>query len=222
MSRSSFDQAGNVCRKRVRIAANEQMDVIGLNSQFDHTPVVFFCHFLDDLFESITNWADQRFPSPLRTKDHVIHHQMDCMAFMCVFHVDTIPYNNRKGKHSPPIGAGFSSPAWKDRGFQARFLCNPSLEGWRTIMNSFLLAHKEDAHAERFALVKGNFASASSIFEGVGHLLLIKKGARLMQITRFEVEGKRPLASSLQCLQHATRAIGGEQVNGGFSKTKRS
>ncbi len=33
---------------------------------------------------------------------------MNIMAIMFVFHVDTIPYNNRIGKGTAPAGAGFS------------------------------------------------------------------------------------------------------------------
>jgi hypothetical protein len=37
---------------------------------------------------------------------------------MFVFHVDTIPYNNRIGKGTAPAGAGFSSPLGKTGAFK--------------------------------------------------------------------------------------------------------
>jgi hypothetical protein len=53
---------------------------------------------LNDLLQSVMDWTDQHFSSPLRTKDYVVHNQMDCMALVCIFHVDTIAYNNRISK----------------------------------------------------------------------------------------------------------------------------
>ena len=84
------------------------MDMIWLNSYLNDAPLVFRDHFLNDLLQPIMDGTMQYFLSPFWTENNMIDNQMNIMAIMFVFHVDTIPYNNRIGKGTAPAGAGFS------------------------------------------------------------------------------------------------------------------
>jgi len=72
MRGTALYQAGNVRRQRVGIGLHEQMHVIWLNCQFDNFPPVFFCHFTDDLRETVTYWPYQYLAPSFRAKEKMI------------------------------------------------------------------------------------------------------------------------------------------------------
>ena len=63
------DEPGNVRRQRVRIGPDEQVDMIGLDRQRDDLPIVFMCHLVHDLLQTVMYWLDKHSPMPLGTPD---------------------------------------------------------------------------------------------------------------------------------------------------------
>ena len=64
-----LDEPGNVRRQRVRIGPDEQVDMMGLDRQRDDLPIVFMCHLVNDVLQTVMYWPDKHPPTPLGTPD---------------------------------------------------------------------------------------------------------------------------------------------------------
>jgi hypothetical protein len=111
--RTSFDDASNICRKRARIAPEKEMDMIWLNSYLNDAPLVFRDHFLNDLLQPIMDGTMQYFLSPFWTENNMIDNQMNIMAIVLVFHVDTLPQINKSVQAFSACGRGLFIPGLK-------------------------------------------------------------------------------------------------------------
>ena len=58
------------------------MDMIGLDGKFHNLPVVFGCHLLNDLLQTVIDWPHQHLSSALWAKDDVLENMMDGMLFV--------------------------------------------------------------------------------------------------------------------------------------------
>src|SRR5713226_2349232 len=94
MRRPTFDESCNVRGPGVEIASHEQMNMIGLDCQFDDLPSVLIHYFSNDLFQTVRYRTNQDFPASFGTPDDMVDDQMDGLLFMDVsmFHVDSIRY----------------------------------------------------------------------------------------------------------------------------------
>ena len=90
MSRPPFDKPGDIAWQDTWIASDKQMDMIGLNSQFNNLPLVFGCHFLSNLVQSLPYRTNYNFLSSLRAENNMVDNQMNIVVIMFVFHVDTV------------------------------------------------------------------------------------------------------------------------------------
>ena len=77
-------QACNVSRQRVWVGLDEQMYVVGLDSQFYHCPTVLTGNLLNDLLEAVMHWPDEYLAPSLRTEDDMVQDMMDCMLLIDV------------------------------------------------------------------------------------------------------------------------------------------
>ena len=50
---TALDKPWNIRWQRVRVGADEEVDVIGLNGQPDDLPLVLRCHLCDDLLQAV-------------------------------------------------------------------------------------------------------------------------------------------------------------------------
>ena len=99
MRGTSFDFACDVCGQGIGIGPQKQMDMIGLYRQGEQLPGVFFDHLLNDLLQSLMNRPNQHLPPSFRAPNKMIDHQVDAMAFMLIFHVDSLLPINGENKH---------------------------------------------------------------------------------------------------------------------------
>ena len=114
MRATPLDEPGNIGWQRVGVGADEQMDMIGLNRQLNHRPVVFCRYLPDNLFQTIAHEANQHLAPPLGTPDDVVHNQVYAVLLMLIVHVDIIQYGNIVCKARGPF-----IPWLKPRGFLA-------------------------------------------------------------------------------------------------------
>ena len=68
-----LDELGNVRRQRIRIGTDEQVDMFGLDRQRDNLPIVFMCHLVNKLLQTVMYWPDKHPPTPLVTPDDGVH-----------------------------------------------------------------------------------------------------------------------------------------------------
>ena len=67
-----LDESRNVRRQRVRIGPDEQVAMFGLDRQRDDLPIVFIvfmCHLVNELLQTVMYWPDKHPPTPLGTPD---------------------------------------------------------------------------------------------------------------------------------------------------------
>ncbi len=98
MRGTSFDFACDICGQGIGIGPQKQMDLIGLNSQGEQLPGVFFDHLLNDLLQPLRNRPNQHLPPSFWAPNKMIDHQVHAMAFMLVLHVDSLPSINGENK----------------------------------------------------------------------------------------------------------------------------
>lgn len=91
MGGTSLEKPSNIRRQSGRVRTHEQTNMIGLNSQRNHLPVILCHRFLDDLLQAITDGANSHFPASLRIPDDMVDKQMNRLRFMNVllFHIDS-------------------------------------------------------------------------------------------------------------------------------------
>jgi hypothetical protein len=90
MRTAPLETPRNLRRERVRVCADELVDMIGLNRQFNHPPVTLGRYLLNDLLQAVANWANKRLAPPLGTPDDVIDDEVAVVSFMRVFPVDSM------------------------------------------------------------------------------------------------------------------------------------
>jgi hypothetical protein len=90
MRTAPIETPRNLRRERVRVCADELVDMIGLNRQFNHPPVTLGRYLLNDLLQAVANWANKRLAPALGTPDDVIDDEVDVVSFMRVFPVDSM------------------------------------------------------------------------------------------------------------------------------------
>jgi hypothetical protein len=83
---SSFEQPGNIRRKRGGIGPHTQMHMIGLYRQFDELPTIFCDHLRDSLFQPLLNWSGKDRTPPFRTPDKVRDDEMNTIPIRLIFH----------------------------------------------------------------------------------------------------------------------------------------
>jgi hypothetical protein len=106
------------------MAPNEQMQVIGLDSELTHTPLVLCYQLLNDSLQWIMYQIFYYFSSPFRTEKNMIDNQMTITIITFVFYVDTLSQNEGFSKNVlllPQIKNGFSS-RMNDETFKPAFL----------------------------------------------------------------------------------------------------
>ena len=74
--------------------ANKQVDMIGLNSQFDNLPPSLSTHLLDKRATILGDVATQHGFSPLWAPDEVVDDEMHAVFVSLIGHVDIIELNN--------------------------------------------------------------------------------------------------------------------------------
>ena len=89
------------------------MDVIGLNRQLDHHPVVLGCYFADDLHQPVTYRPDKHLAPPLGAPDDVVHDKVYGVPFVRVVHVDSIPFLNTARKVEGPFCNALPFELWR-------------------------------------------------------------------------------------------------------------
>ncbi len=89
------------------------MHVIWLNRYLKGLPLMLFTDFMDERFQANRQRTYQNLPTPFRTPNDMIHHQMDAVLFMLVFHVSSIAYINIacKWERGRVLRRAVSSPA---------------------------------------------------------------------------------------------------------------
>jgi hypothetical protein len=66
------------------------MDVIGLNRQLDHRPVVLRRDLANDLLQASAYGDDEHRAPPCGTPNDVVHHPMEGVSLRCIVHVDSV------------------------------------------------------------------------------------------------------------------------------------
>ena len=63
--------------------------MIRLDSKTFNLPVLFLCHFFDNLPQAVMNWTNSSLASPFGTKDNVVQDVIDRVLLMdiCLVHV---------------------------------------------------------------------------------------------------------------------------------------
>src|SRR5258707_5337492 len=79
------------------------MDMIGLDGQLHHRPVVFCCDCPDDLLQPIPYRPYQHLAAPLGTPNDVVDYQMDIVPLVLIIHSYSIPQNNTVCKDRGPF-----------------------------------------------------------------------------------------------------------------------
>lgn len=113
-----LDEPGDVGRQRIRVGANEQMDMIGLDCQPNDLPVVFSCYLRNDLLQAILHQLDKHLAAPLWAPDDVIHDKVYAMVLVLIVQVALISFFNNVCKSERPF-----SPRLKTGGFLSHFFC---------------------------------------------------------------------------------------------------
>lgn len=90
------------------------MEVIGLNRQFNHRPVVFYRYRTNNLFQTRAYWTNQHLAPPLGTPDDMVHDKVCTVLFVLILHIDNVPYDNTdrkaRGPFIPRMNAGACWP----------------------------------------------------------------------------------------------------------------
>jgi hypothetical protein len=97
------DELGNVRRQRVRIGPDEQVDMMGLDRQRDDLPIVFMCHLVNDLLQTVMYWPEKHPPTPPGTPDDVVHDKAYTLLLVVVLHVAITSFFNRVCKSERPF-----------------------------------------------------------------------------------------------------------------------
>src|SRR5260221_2568363 len=79
------------------------MDMIGLDGQLHHRPVVFCCDCADDLLQPIPYRPYQHLAAPLGTPNDVVDYQMDIVPLGLIIHSYSMPQNNTLCKDTGPF-----------------------------------------------------------------------------------------------------------------------
>jgi hypothetical protein len=87
----------------IRVSANEQVDVIGLDRQSHDLPPVLCRYLPHELLQAVPHWPNQHPAAPLGTPDDVVHRQVDVVSFVLVVHVDIVSFFNSARKAEGPF-----------------------------------------------------------------------------------------------------------------------
>lgn len=118
MSRGMSEGRAAYTGQRIGVGANEEVDMIGLNSQPKDLPFMLICyHLADDLFQTVSHRPNKHLAAPLRTPDDVIHDKVYTMLLVLVLHVAIGSFFNNACKSERPF-----IPRLKTGGFLAHFL----------------------------------------------------------------------------------------------------
>jgi hypothetical protein len=60
---------------------------MGLDRQRDDLPIVFMCHLVNDLLQTVMYWPDKHPPTPPGTPDDVVHDKVGTLLLVLVLHV---------------------------------------------------------------------------------------------------------------------------------------
>src|SRR5947199_346921 len=105
MRRASFHQSSEICRQGRRICPNEEMHMVTLTSQVNNLPIMLIGHFMDDLLKPTGHRTIEDLSTSPWTTENIVHHQMDGMVLLNVFHVYGLPcidtFVNRRTQKSP-------------------------------------------------------------------------------------------------------------------------
>jgi hypothetical protein len=120
--RATLDEPCNVSWQRVRIASDEQMDMIRLDGEHFDLPSVLIDYFLNNLFQAVMHRTYQDFSPPFGAPNDMVDKQVDRVLFMNIlmFHVDSMRYSYMDYQH---LGPQCSSPK-QGRPVHPRFIKN--------------------------------------------------------------------------------------------------
>jgi hypothetical protein len=128
--RTPFDQPCNVRWSGIGITPKKEVDMIGLESQFQNGPPMLGCYLSDDLFQTISNRSNEDFAPPLGTPDQVVHHEVYVVSFVLIVHVYSIAWSTTFVKRqafphaqAPDRRVPFHPPL-KRRGLSGALSCN--------------------------------------------------------------------------------------------------
>lgn len=108
--RTSFDRMGNIGRQSIGVASEKEMDMIGLNCQPHHCPVVLACNLLKDLLQAVMYRPNQYLAPSLRTPDDMIDNQVYRMLFMLMVYTNSMNHARGWDIHPRSKETGLSAP----------------------------------------------------------------------------------------------------------------
>jgi hypothetical protein len=94
MCRESFALFNHLCRRVRRPDAHEEMDMIGLNRQLQHSPTLLGTFLLDEGLAVLGDSPTQHRFAALGTPDQVVDDKVDAVFISLIFHVDIVAYND--------------------------------------------------------------------------------------------------------------------------------
>ena len=89
------DLGGTICRPR----PDKQVNMIGLDCQFNNLPTVLLALLFDEAAAVLGNFANEDRLSPLRTPDKMEDDEVDTMLVPLIFHIDSIASIYRKSNN---------------------------------------------------------------------------------------------------------------------------